>query len=73
VPYASCDTATISEMSPTIVVGSAKAQDSKAKPTELGQSRPEQPEQGMKRHKGWLVGGAHGAPSRGPDILKLHI
>jgi hypothetical protein len=27
----------------------------------------------MKRHKGWPVVGAPGAPLRGPNILKLHI
>jgi hypothetical protein len=37
------------------------------------QSHLEQPERGMKQHKGWLAAGASGAPSRGPDILKLHI
>jgi hypothetical protein len=34
VPYASWDTATLSEMDPMIVVGFAKAQGLKAKPTE---------------------------------------
>jgi hypothetical protein len=42
-------------------------------PTELGQSHPQQPERGLKRHKGSSVAGASGAPSRGPDILKLQI
>jgi hypothetical protein len=60
-------------MGTTIVVGSAKAQSSKEKPVESGQSRPEQPERGTKGHKGWPVVGAPGAPSRGPDILKLRI
>jgi hypothetical protein len=41
--YTSQAMATISKMGPTIAVGSAKAQGSKAKPTELGQSCPEQP------------------------------
>jgi hypothetical protein len=39
---------TVSEMDPIIVVGSAKAQGSKAKSAESGQSRPEQPERGTK-------------------------
>jgi hypothetical protein len=38
----------MSEMGPMIAVGSARAQCSKAKSTELGQSRPEQLEQGTK-------------------------
>jgi hypothetical protein len=54
-----------------IVMGSAKAQGSKAKSDDSGQSHPEQPERGTNRHKGLLVVGALGAPSRGPDILKL--
>jgi hypothetical protein len=33
VPYTSWDTATVSEMGPKIVMGSSKAQGSKAKPT----------------------------------------
>jgi hypothetical protein len=65
--------ATVSKMGPTIAVGSAKAQGSKAKATESGQSRPEQPERGMKQHKGWLPPGTSQAPSRGPDTLKLRI
>jgi hypothetical protein len=64
---------TISKMGPTIAMGSANAQGSKAKPAESGQSRPEQPERGTKRHKGWPIDGASGAPSWGPGILKLHI
>jgi hypothetical protein len=60
-------------MGPTMAVGSAKAQGSKAKPAESGQSRPEQSERGMEQHKGWPTVGTSGAPSRGPDILKLHI
>jgi hypothetical protein len=60
-------------MGPTIAVGFAKAMGSKVKPTESGQSRPEQLERGMKRHKGWRAAAASGAPSRGPDILKLRI
>jgi hypothetical protein len=71
--YTSWDMATISKTGPTIVVGSAKALGSKAKPTESGQSHPEQPERGTKQHKGWPAIGAPGAPSRGPGILKLHI
>jgi hypothetical protein len=35
-----------------IVVGSAEAQGSKAKPVESGQSRLEQAERGTKLHKG---------------------
>jgi hypothetical protein len=65
--------ATISKIGPTIAVGSAKAQGSKAKPTESGESRPEQPERGTKQHKGWPAIGASGAPSRGPSILKVHV
>jgi hypothetical protein len=65
--------ATVSKMGPTIAVGFAKAQGSKAKATESGQSRPEQPERGMKQHKGWPVVGTPGAASRGPNILKLPI
>jgi hypothetical protein len=72
-PYTSWDTTTISKMGPTIVAGSAKAQGLKAKPTESSQSRPEQPERGTKRHKGWPVVGASSALSRGPNILKLRI
>jgi hypothetical protein len=73
VPYTSRDTAIISETGPTIAMGSAKAQGLKAKPTESGQSHPEQLERGMKRHKGWPVVGAPGAPLTGPIILKFHI
>jgi hypothetical protein len=73
VPYTLWDTTTLSKTAPTIIVGSAKAQGSKAKPAESGQSRPEKPEQGTKRHKGWPAVGAPGAPSRGPDILKLRV
>jgi hypothetical protein len=39
----------------------------------MGQSCLERPERGMKRHKGWPAAGASEAPSRGPDILMLHI
>jgi hypothetical protein len=39
----------------------------------LGQSRPEQPERGMKRHKGWPITGTSDAPLRESGILKLHI
>jgi hypothetical protein len=65
--------ATISKTGLTIVVGSTKAQGSKAKPTESDQSCPEQLERGMKQHNGWPAVGASDAPSRGPDILKLFI
>jgi hypothetical protein len=44
VPSTSRDMATIPKMGPTITVGSAKAQSSKMKPVESGQSRPDQPE-----------------------------
>jgi hypothetical protein len=71
--YALRDTATVSKMGPMIIMGSAKAQGSKAKPDRSGQSRPEQPERGTKRHKGWPVASAPGDPSRGPSILKLRI
>jgi hypothetical protein len=47
-PFTSWDTTTISKMGPTITVGSAKAQGSKAKPAKSGQSRLEQPERGIK-------------------------
>jgi hypothetical protein len=57
----------------TIAVGSAKARGSKKNPAESSQSRPEQLEWGMKRHKGWLAVGASGAPSRGLVILKVRI
>jgi hypothetical protein len=57
-------------MDPTIIVGSAKALGLKVKPAESGQSRPEQPEGGTKRHKEWPTVGASDAPLRGPDILK---
>jgi hypothetical protein len=50
-------------------MGSAKAQGSKAKLAESGQSCPEQP----KRHEGWPAVEASGVPSRGSGILKLHI
>jgi hypothetical protein len=56
-----------------IVVGSAKAQGSKVKPVESGQSHPEQLERATKRHKGWPTAGTPGAPSSGPGILKLRI
>jgi hypothetical protein len=72
-PSTSRDTATVSKMGPTIAMGSAKAQGSKVKPTESGQSRPEQPEQGTKRHNGWPVAGTSCAPLRGSNILKLRI
>jgi hypothetical protein len=72
-PYVSRDIATVSEMGPTIVVRSAKAQGSKAKPDRSGQSRLEQPEQGTKRLKGWPAASKVSAPSRGPGILKLRI
>jgi hypothetical protein len=55
VPYTSWDMATVSKTGSTIAVGSAKVQGSKAKPAESGQSHPEQPECGTKRHKGWPV------------------
>jgi hypothetical protein len=48
VPFTSRDTTTVYEMGPTVVMGSSKAQRSKAKPDELGQSYPEQPERGTK-------------------------
>jgi hypothetical protein len=64
---------TVSKMGPTIAMGSAEAQDSKAKPVVSGQSRPEQLERGTKRHKGWLAISTPSAPTRGPNILKLHI
>jgi hypothetical protein len=54
-PYTSWDMTMVSKTGSMIVVGSAKAQCSKAKPAELGQSHPEQPECGLKRHKGWPV------------------
>jgi hypothetical protein len=60
-------------MGPTIDMGSTKAQDSKAKPVESGQSHPGQPERGTKRHKRWPAAAAPGAPSRAQDILKLHF
>jgi hypothetical protein len=41
VAHTSWDTVTKSETGPTIVMGSAKAQDSKAKPINSGQSCPE--------------------------------
>jgi hypothetical protein len=72
-PFTSWNMVTISETALMIVVGSTKAQGSKAKPTESGQSRPEQAKQATKRHKGWPAVDAFGAPSRGPGILKLHI
>jgi hypothetical protein len=72
-PFTSWDIAIISKMGLMIVMGSTKAQGSKAKPTESGQSRPEQLERGTKRHKGCPAVGAPGAPSRGPGILKLRI
>jgi hypothetical protein len=65
--------ATVSETTPTIAVGSTKAQDSKANPIESGQSRLEQPERAIKRRKGWPAVGASGDPSRGSVILKLRI
>jgi hypothetical protein len=67
------DTTTISKTCPMIVVGFAKAQGSKVKPVESGQSRLEQPERETKRHKGWPVAGTSSAPSRAPDILKFCI
>jgi hypothetical protein len=60
VPYTSRDMVTISKTGPTIAMGSANAQGSKAKPVESGQSRLEQPERGTKRHKGWPIDGASG-------------
>jgi hypothetical protein len=72
-PYTLRDMATVSEIGPTIVVGFAKAQGSKAKPIESGQSCPEQPERGTKQHKGQPAIGTPSAPSRGPAILKLRI
>jgi hypothetical protein len=60
-------------MGPTIVVGSTKAQGSKAKPVELGQSRLKQLERGTKRDNGLPVVGTPDAPLRGPNILKLCI
>jgi hypothetical protein len=57
-------------MGPMIIVGTTKAQGSKAKPVELGQSRPER---WTKQQKEWLAAGASGAPSRGLNILNLHI
>ncbi len=42
-------------MGSTIVVGSAKAQCSKAKPAELGQSRSEQPKRGMRAIVSWRI------------------
>jgi hypothetical protein len=38
-----------------------------------GQSRPEHLEEGVKRPIGWPAADTSEAPSRGPDILKLHI
>jgi hypothetical protein len=60
-------------MGPTIDVGSAKAQGSKAKPTDTGQSCLEQLERGMKRYKESPAAHTSGAPSRGADMLKVHI
>jgi hypothetical protein len=65
--------ATVSKMGFMIVMGSTKAQGSKAKPAKSGQSRPEQPERETKQHKWWLAAGTSDASSRGPDILKLCI
>jgi hypothetical protein len=62
--------ATVSETGPMIVMGSAKAQDLKAKPAKSGQSHPERQ---TKRHKGWPAVSALGAPSRAPSVLKLCI
>jgi hypothetical protein len=72
-PFTSWYTATIFEMGSTIAVRSTKAQGLMAKPSELGNRRPEQAEQGAKRQKGCPAVGTPGAPSRGPDIHKLHI
>jgi hypothetical protein len=63
-------------MGPTIAVGSTKAQGSKLKPAESGQSDLEQPERGMKRHKGWPVVGASSAPIEGtqrPQVSYLSL
>jgi hypothetical protein len=43
-PFTLWDTETVSQTDPMIVMGSTKAQDSKEKSVESGQSRPEQPE-----------------------------
>jgi hypothetical protein len=72
-PYTSWDMTTVFEMGPTIAMGSAKAQGSKARPAKSRQSCPEQPEWGTKRHKGWLVVGEPDALLRGPNILMLCI
>jgi hypothetical protein len=73
VSYTSRDKVTVSEMGPIVAVGSAKAQGSKENHAKSGQGRLEQPERRTKRHIEWLAVGASGAPSRGPDILKLCI
>jgi hypothetical protein len=68
------DTGALSPMTPPKVRGMLTAQGPKVKlDFKLGQSRPEQPERGMKRHKGWPITGTSDAPLRESGILKLHI
>jgi hypothetical protein len=53
--------------------GAYKCSGFQGETRQIGQSRLEQTEQGVKWHKWWTTYGTSEAPLRRPGILKLHI
>jgi hypothetical protein len=64
---------TVSKMGPMIVVGSAKAQGSKAKPIGWVTAAQSNQSEGRSDIREGQHFGAPGTPSRGPDLLMIRI
>jgi hypothetical protein len=71
--YTSWDTATVSEMGPTIAMGLAKAQGSNVKPIGRVRAAQSNMREGQSNTREGQHFGTPSAPSRGADLLKLRI